>query len=68
MDLSQRALQTIGKLFSNFEFVFEFLAENQIKKKRIVRHKYLFNYNVLYINGFVLKSSTNYWKVFFFKF
>ena len=28
MDSSQRALQTNGKIFSNFEFVFEFLAEN----------------------------------------
>ena len=26
--LSHRALQTNGKLFSNFELVFEFLAEN----------------------------------------
>ena len=26
MDLSERALQTNGKLLSNFEFVFEFLA------------------------------------------
>ena len=28
MDLSQRALQTNVKLFSNFKLVFEFLAEN----------------------------------------
>ena len=31
MDLSQRALQTNGKLFTNFIFVFEILA----KKKNI---------------------------------
>ena len=29
MDLSQRALQTNGKLFPNFESVFEFSAENR---------------------------------------
>ena len=30
MNLFQRALQTNGKLFTNFELVFEFLAENII--------------------------------------
>ena len=29
MDSSQRALQTHAKLFSNFDFVFELLTENQ---------------------------------------
>ena len=29
MDSYQRALQTNGKLFSNFDLVFEFLAENK---------------------------------------
>ena len=33
MNSSQRALQTNGTLFSNFEFVFEFLAENKKKIK-----------------------------------
>ena len=40
MDLSRRALQTIGKLFSNFKFVFEFLAENRKIFKRIARCEY----------------------------
>ena len=29
MDLYEQTLQTNGKLFSNFEFVFEFMAENR---------------------------------------
>ena len=29
MDSSRRALQTNGKLFSNFEFIFELLAKNE---------------------------------------
>ena len=29
MDLPQQVIQTNGKLFSNFEFVFKFLAENR---------------------------------------
>ena len=31
MDLSQQALQTYGKLFSNFEIFFKLIAENQKK-------------------------------------
>ena len=34
MDSSQQALQINGKLFSNFEFVFEFLAENNFFSKK----------------------------------
>ena len=37
MDLSRRALQTNGMLFSNFNFIFELMAENQKILKRIVR-------------------------------
>ena len=33
MDSSQRPLQTYGKLFSNFEFVLEFLAKNKTFSK-----------------------------------
>ena len=38
MDMSRRALQTNGKSFSNFEFVFECLAENRnfFKKYRVM--------------------------------
>ena len=35
MNLSQQAQQTNVKLFSNFNFVFKFLAENQKIVKRI---------------------------------
>ena len=35
MDLSQQALQTNGKLFSNFKLVFKFFAENLEIFKRI---------------------------------
>ena len=55
MDLSQRDLQTNGKLFSNSEVFF----------KRIARCGYWPNCNVLCINGLVSTSSTNYW--FFFQ-
>ena len=37
MDSSQKALQINRKLFSNFEFVFELLAENQKNIKQITR-------------------------------
>ena len=40
MDLSQRALQTNGKFFSIFIFVFEFTAENRKNVKRIERGEY----------------------------
>ena len=40
MGLSQRALQTNGKLFSNFEWVFEFLVENHNFFKIIAKHEY----------------------------
>ena len=40
MDSSQRALQTNGKIFSNFDLVFEFLAEKRKFSKRIVRREY----------------------------
>ena len=40
MDLSQRALQSNGKLFSNCNFVFEILAENRKIFKRIARREY----------------------------
>ena len=33
MDLSQRALQTNGKLFPNFKFVFKLLVENREKNQ-----------------------------------
>ena len=35
MNSSQRALQTNRKLFSNFEFVFDFLAENFSKERGV---------------------------------
>ena len=38
MDSSRQALQTNGKLFSNFEVVLELLAENKIIFRRLVRH------------------------------
>ena len=66
MDSFQRALWTNEKLFSNFKLVFEILAENRKIFKRIARHEYWFNYNVLYINGFVLTSSTNWRKAVFY--
>ena len=59
MDSSQQALQTNGKLFSNFIFVFKFFAENPNFFKIIARHEYWSNYNVFYINEFVSKSSIN---------
>ena len=40
MDLSQRALQNNGKLFPNFKFVFELMAENQKMFKLIARCEY----------------------------
>ena len=40
MDLSQRALQTNEKLFSNFEFVFELIAEKRKIFKQIARLEY----------------------------
>ena len=40
MDSSQRALQANGKLFPYFEFLFEFMAENQNFFKRIARREY----------------------------
>ena len=40
MDLSQQALQTNEKFFSNFEFVFESLTENHKFFKRMARHEY----------------------------
>ena len=58
MDSSQRDLQTCRKLFSNFEFVFKFLAKNRKFFKRIVMREYWSNCNVLYINGLVSTSST----------
>ena len=60
MDLSQWALQIGGKHFPNFNFVLEFLAENAKFFKRIGRREYWSKYNELYINGFVMTSSTNY--------
>ena len=36
MDASQRALQTNGKFFPNFNFVFKLLAENREKKSNCV--------------------------------
>ena len=40
MDSLQRALQTNGKLFSNFNFVFELMAENRKILKRIEEREY----------------------------
>ena len=40
MDSSQRSRQTNGKLFPNFDIVFEFLAENGNFFKRIARREY----------------------------
>ena len=40
MDSSQRALQTNGKLISNFEFIFELMSENQKILHRMVRLEY----------------------------
>ena len=40
MDFSQRALQTNGKFFSNFEFVFQLLAKTELFFKRIARREY----------------------------
>ena len=48
MDSSQRALQTYGKLYTNFKFVFEFLAENRKFFKRKARREYWWNCNELY--------------------
>ena len=45
MDLSQRALETNVKLFSNFQF----LAEDQNFFKGILRSEYWSNCNVLYM-------------------
>ena len=54
-----------GKLCSNFEFVFELLAENWKIFKLIDRREYWWNCNVLFINGFVSTCSKNLWKFFF---
>ena len=63
MDLSQQALETNGKLFSNFEFVFQFLAENLKNEigrpKWLARPEYGSKCNVLNINRLVSTSSTN---------
>ena len=63
MDLSQRALQTNGMLFSNFEFGFEFLAKNrkkfQTNSEILAGLRFYPKYLMLYINGFVSTSSTN---------
>ena len=40
MDLFRQALQTGGKLFSNFDFAFELMAENQKIFKRITMCEY----------------------------
>ena len=40
MNLSRRALQIDRKLFSNFEFVFELMAENRKIYKLIARCEY----------------------------
>ena len=47
------------------KFVFGLMAEHRKKFKRIARREYWSKCNVLYINGFVLTSSTNKWKAFF---
>ena len=47
MDLSQRVLQLIEKLFPNFEFVSKFLAENRIFLKQIADREYGSKCNVL---------------------
>ena len=47
MDLSEQALQTNEKLYSNFKFVYEILAKNQKIYKLIERHEYLSKCNVL---------------------
>ena len=60
IDLYQRALQTNGKLFSNFEFVFEILTDNRNILKRKAKSEYRSNCNALYINEF---DSTNSKKV-----
>ena len=61
IDLSQRVLQSNGKLFSNFKFVFKNLAIRNFFKRIdwIVRYEYWSNCDVLYINGFVSTSSVN---------
>ena len=40
MDSSLQVQQTNGKLFSNFELVFEFLTKNRKFLKRIARDEY----------------------------
>ena len=67
MDSSQQALQTNGMFFffSNFKLVFELMAENRKIFKLIARREYWSKCYVLYINGFVLTSSTNKSKFFF---
>ena len=40
MDSTQQALQTNGSFFSNFEFVFEIMAENRKIFKRIASREY----------------------------
>ena len=49
MDSSQRDLQAKGKLFSNFEFILEFLAENRKIFKRIERCEYWSKLNIVII-------------------
>ena len=58
---SRQALQANEKLFSNFEFVFEFLAEkkNQTNSEAIAGLRFYPKYLMLYINGFDSTSSTN---------
>ena len=48
-----------------FKFFIEILAKKRNIFKRIARREYGSKCNVLYINGFVLTSSTNQWKSFF---
>ena len=68
MDLSRQALQTNGKFFfSNFDIVFELMAENQRIFKRIARREYWSKCNVLYINGSswqALETIENFFSIF----
>ena len=65
LNLSRQALQNNEKIIWNSEIVSELMTENRKIFKLIARREYWFNYNMLYVNGFVPTSSTNLWKAFF---
>ena len=59
------ASSSLWRSTSSFKLVFKLMAGNQKMLKWIESREYWSKCNVLYINRFVLTSSTNWWKAFF---